>query len=356
MMRLSQWFSVIFSISLIISMTPLAASHEMPKKFQYITSSCKPQPGPPGPTGPTGPNGGATGATGPTGPTGPSEPGPQGDPGATGATGPTGSTGATGPTGPTGGAGATGDVGPTGPTGPTGPNGLPGVTGPTGSTGATGATGPTGSTGATGPTGPTGGAGATGDVGPTGPTGPTGPNGLPGVTGPTGSTGATGATGPTGSTGATGPTGPSGCGYAEIYANPGSTQKIPTGATYTIFTQFTTDFPYEFGATADATTDMIVIDTSGIWYVAFTIVACENLIDGVEFIILVNGIPQSAISGNIDRSTQNDRETSSISGLLNLSQGDSLAVGVRAQNAIESGALEVLKCNLNVHLVCEGKF
>ena len=302
MMRLSQWFSVIFSISLIISMTPLAASHEMPKKFQYITSSCKPQPGPPGPTGPTGPNGGATGATGPTGPTGPSEPGPQGDPGATGAT------------------------------------------------------GPTGSTGATGPTGPTGGAGATGDVGPTGPTGPTGPNGLPGVTGPTGSTGATGATGPTGSTGATGPTGPSGCGYAEIYANPGSTQKIPTGATYTIFTQFTTDFPYEFGATADATTDMIVIDTSGIWYVAFTIVACENLIDGVEFIILVNGIPQSAISGNIDRSTQNDRETSSISGLLNLSQGDSLAVGVRAQNAIESGALEVLKCNLNVHLVCEGKF
>lgn len=83
------------------------------------------------------------------------------------------------------------------------------------------------------------GSGATGPSGPTGPSGATGPNGATGPTGPT-TPGATGPTGPGGATGATGPGG----GGSQI----GSATNIAPGSTPTL---------------AQASTQTLVMDTTG---------------------------------------------------------------------------------------------
>jgi hypothetical protein len=275
--------------------------------------------GPTGYTGETGPTG-YTGETGPTGYTG--ESGPTGYTGETGPTGYTGETGPTGYTGETGPTGYTGETGPTGYTGETGPTGYTGETGPTGYTGETGPTGYTGETGPTGYTGETGPTGYTGETGPTGYTGETGPTGYTGETGPTGYTGETGSIGPTGYTGPTGVTGPMAVGtnVAASYYSMEPQNISNTGPTIFKF-QVTS---YEKGVHTSADDTQMVIETSGIYEVWYSIQLHSNVAQDIFTYIWLrinnNDVPNT--NGRIETKSNTSDSLPIVPYILNLEAGD----------------------------------
>jgi hypothetical protein len=276
--------------------------------------------GPQGPIGPTGLPGSATntGATGPTGYEG--QTGPQGVAGTatnTGATGPTGTQGATGPLG----------TGPTGPQGATGPQGPTGDQGATGSQGVTGSQGPTGSQGAQGVTGPQSTV-----------TGPTGSQGAPGSPGATGFPGATGSQGPTGAQGPTGPIA-SGSNVAATYYSL-VTQNI-SNSSPTIFS-----FPqigYELGITKNAGNTQMIIQTTGVYEVWYSIQLHSTVSQDVyTYIWLVkNGSELADTNGRIQTKSNTSDSLPIVPYILNLNVGDTISFASQT-NAANSGDIQAL--------------
>lgn len=118
---------------------------------------------------------------------------------------------------------------------------------------------PTGPTGITGPTGATGFTG----IGITGPTGVTGPTGIE-ITGPTGVTGPTGI-------GITGPTGATGLGILPVFGT--ITTDVGIGFSVVVNTNinFTLPGPVS-GTTLNPVDNSIIINTTGVYSVSFSIV------------------------------------------------------------------------------------
>ncbi|AJG76522.1 MULTISPECIES: exosporium leader peptide-containing protein [Bacillus] len=214
--------------------------------------------------------------------------------------------GPTGITGPTGATGFTG-IGITGPTGVTGPTGI-GITGPTGVTGPTGIE-ITGPTGVTGPTG----------IGITGPTGVTGPTGI-GITGPTGVTGPTGI-------GITGPTGATGLGILPVFGT--ITTDVGIGFSVIVNTNinFTLPGPVS-GTTLNPVDNSIIINTTGVYSVSFSIVFVIQAISSSILNLTINDSIQFAIESRIGGGP-GVRATSARTDLLSLNQGDVLRVRIR---------------------------
>ncbi len=184
-----------------------------------------------------------------------------------------------------------------------------GITGPTGVTGPTGIGSFTGPTGVTGPTG----------IGITGPTGVTGPTGI-GITGPTGVTGPTGI-------GITGPTGATGLGILPVFGT--ITTDVGIGFSVVVNTNinFTLPGPVS-GTTLNPVDNSIIINTTGVYSVSFSIVFVIQAISSSILNLTINDSIQFAIESRVGGGP-GVRATSARTDLLSLNQGDVLRVRIR---------------------------
>lgn len=232
-----------------------------------------------------------------------------------------------------------GPQGATGPTGPRGPSGMggSGITGPTGATGIDGPAGLPGPQGPSGLTGPNGATGLTGIDGPSGPGGATGGTGLTGLIGPTGATGITGATGVGGNGDVLRP-------YLNAF-NPGCQPlAVQTTAQDIIF-------PNGVGFDIDQPTNSTIeIETSGVYYVGFTLNITSNSPLSFTSTLLVNGLAVAGspwISDYMGLLQNNSRHAAT---LLSLNSGDTLSVQITIPG-FTGGSIQVCTSTLSIYQI-----